>query len=238
MELKKNPEVNLEKKRRTFSLIGLVVSLAIVFYAFEHGTRGEGGEGLGELNLEDIEEEIVPITQQNQPPPPPPPPPPPVQELIQIVEDDVEIEDEIEIDTEADEDTEIEEIEVEEEVVEDQIFTIVEDMPAFPGCEHLTNKDERAKCFTKKLYEFMGKNQNYPEMAKDANIQGTVYISFVVDKKGKVGDITILKGVHGGSMLDKEAVRMLSLLPKFTPGKQRGKPVKVKYNIPVKFVLR
>lgn len=238
MQPKKNPQVDLEKKKRTFALIGLVVSLAIVFYAFEHRTWEDEGTGLGALNLEDIEEEIIPITQQNQPPPPPPPPPPPVQEILEIVEDDVEIEDEVKIDTEADEDTEIEEIEVEEEVVEEQIFTIVEDMPAFKGCEGIANKAERDACTQKKIFEFMGKNQNYPEIAREAGIQGTVYVSFVVGKSGKVEDVTVLKGVAGGSMLDKEAVRMISLLPNFTPGKQRGKAVKVKYNLPVRFTLR
>lgn len=238
MELKKNPNVDLEKRKRTFSLIGLVFSLAIVFYAFEHKTMEESTDGLGVLNLDDIEEEIVPITQQNQPPPPPPPPPPPVQELIQIVEDDEVIEEELDFTSEADEDTEIEELEIEEEVVEEQIFTIVEDMPAFMGCENISDKTKRDACTQRKIFEFMAENQKYPEIAREAGLQGTVYVSFVIGKDGKVGDVNILKGVAGAAMLDKEAARMISLLPKFNPGKQRGKAVPVRYNLPVRFALK
>jgi protein TonB len=238
MEIKKNPQVDLEKKKRTFALIGLVVSLSFMLLAFEWRFYEEGSSGLGDLNLDDIEEEIIPITQQNQPPPPPPPPPP-VQEVIEIVEDDVEIEEELEMeDTEADENTVIEAIEIEEEVVEEQIFTIVEDMPAFSGCEKISNKSERDACTTQKIYKFLGDVQNYPEIAREAGIMGTVYISFVVSKEGKVGTVQVLKGVAGGAMLDKEAVRMISSLPKFTPGKQRGKAVPVKYTLPVKFTLK
>jgi protein TonB len=238
MEIKKNPKVDLERKKRTFGLIGLVLSLSFMLLAFEWRFYEAKLADLGDLNLGDIEEEIIPITQQNQPPPPPPPPPP-VQEVIQIVEDDVEIEEELEMeDTEADENTIIEAIEIEEEVVEEQIFTIVEDMPAFQGCENIQDKAERTACTQQKMYQFLGKIQTYPEIAREAGIQGTVYVSFVVGKDGKVGMVEILKGVSGGSMLDKEAVRMISQLPAFTPGKQRGKAVQVKYNLPVRFKLK
>ena len=113
MELKKNPEHDLQKKRGLFFDIGLLVSLAAVLIAFEWKSFEGDNYDLGQLNLDEIEEEIIPITQQNTPPPPPPPPPP-VQEILKIVEDDVVIEDEVEIDSEADEDTEIEEIEYED----------------------------------------------------------------------------------------------------------------------------
>lgn len=224
MELKKNPEHDLQKKRGLFFDIGLLVSLAAVLIAFEWKSFEGDNYDLGQLNLDEIEEEIIPITQQNTPPPPPPPPPP-VQEILKIVEDDVVIEDEVEIDSEADEDTEIEEIEYEEVVVEDEIFTVVEKMPEFPGG-------------IQKLYNYLGNNIRYPEVAKEAGIQGKVYISFVVEKDGSIKDVKVLRGIPGGKMCDNEAIRVVKAMPKWSPGKQRGKPVRVSYNLPVQFTLR
>ena len=109
MDPKKNPEVNLESKRGLFLQIGLVIALLIVLAAFEYKSYERVEYNLGSLNLDDLEEEIIPITKQELKPPPPPPPPP---EVIEIVEDEVEIENEIEIeDTESDEDAAIEIIE-------------------------------------------------------------------------------------------------------------------------------
>jgi len=223
MELKKNPEHDLTKRRGLYFEIGLLVSLAIVLTAFEWKFFEGDLTDLGNLNLDDIEEEIIPITQQNQPPPPPPPPQ--VQEILNIVEDDVEIEDELEIDSEADEDTEIEIIEYAEEVYEDEIFTVVEQMPEFPGG-------------TKAMYEYLGKNINYPQVAKEAGIQGKVYVSFVVGKDGSITDVKILRGIPGGKMCDNEALRVVKKMPKWKAGKQRGKAVKVSYMLPVQFTLR
>ena len=127
MELKKNPEVSLEKKKGLFFQIGLIITLVIVFVAFEWKSYEKVNYDLGQLNLDDLEEEIIPITKQEIKPPPPPPPPP---EVIEIVEDEVEIEEELEIeDTESDED---EMIEIEEES-DDEFFMVVENMPEFPG---------------------------------------------------------------------------------------------------------
>jgi len=224
MELKKNPEHDLTKKRGLFFEIGLLIVLAGVLIAFEWKSYEGDAYDLGTLNLEDIEEEIIPITQQNQPPPPPPPPPQ-VQEILNIVEDDVEIEDEVEIDSEADEDTEIMEIEYVEEVDEEEIFTVVEQMPSFPGG-------------TEKLYKYLSANIRYPEVAKEAGIQGKVYISFVVERDGKIADVKILRGIPGGRMCDNEAVRVVKQMPRWSPGKQRGKAVRVSYNLPVHFRLR
>lgn len=224
MELKKNPQHDLSKKRGFYFEIGLLISLAAVLIAFEWKSFEGEISDLGQLNLEEIEEEIIPITQQNTPPPPPPPPPQ-VQEILNIVEDDVEIEDELEIDSEADEDTEIEIIEYDEEVEEEEIFTVVENMPEFPGG-------------VKAMYEYLGKNIKYPEVAKEAGIQGKVYVSFVVDKDGSITDVKVLRGIPGGKMCDQEAIRVVKAMPKWNPGKQRGKAVKVSYMLPVQFTLR
>lgn len=236
MEPKKNPKADLEDKRGVFFMIGLVVVLALTLAAFEYKKYEDGPGSLGVLQVEDMEEEIIPITQQNQPPPPPPPPPPP-QEILEIVEDDEEIENEVEIeDSEADMETEI--FEQPEEVIEEaEIFTVVEDMPIFPGCEGAGNKAEIQNCTNAEMYKFIGKNTNYPAMARDAGISGTVYIQFVVNAKGKVTDVKVVRGVPGGASLDKEAIRVIESMPNLKPGKQRGKAVQVQYTVPVRFTL-
>ena len=216
MEPKKNPEVNLERKRGLFLQIGLVIALLVVLVAFEYKTYEKIAYNLGALNLDDLEEEIIPITKQEIKPPPPPPPPP---EIIEIVEDDVEIEDEIEIeDTESDEDEEIEIIEEDD----DEFFMVVENMPIFPGGDL-------------GLMKYIQKHVKYPAIAKEYNITGKVYVSFIVDKSGSVTNVKIVRGVDKN--LDAEAVRVVKSLPKYKPGKQRGKSVRVMFTIPINFTL-
>lgn len=172
--------------------------------------------------------------------PPPPPPPPPQVEIIEIVEDDKEIENEVEIqDAEADQNTEVQVVEMpQEEIKEEEIFTIVEQMPTLPGCENEPNEQARNACTQQKIFAHFAKVQRYPQMAKEAGIQGTVFISFVVDRNGEISKIEVLKGVAGGKELEEEAIRMVKSLPKFKPGRQRGQPVSVRYTVPIKFVLR
>ena len=214
MEPKKNSEVNLERKRGLFLQIGLVITLLIVLAAFEYKSYEKAAYNLGQLNLDDLEEEIIPITKQEIKPPPPPPPPP---EVIEIVEDDVVIEDEIEIeDTESDEDLEI----VEED--DEEVFMVVENMPEFPGGDL-------------GLMKYIQKNIKYPAIAKEYNITGKVYVSFIVDKTGSVINVKVVRGVDKN--LDAEAVRVIKSLPKYKPGKQRGKAVRVMFTVPINFTL-
>ena len=216
MQSKKNPEVDLEKKRGLYLQIGFIISLLLVLAAFEYKSYDKTDSSLGELNLDDLEEEIIPITKQEIKPPPPPPPPP---EVIEIVEDDVEIEEEIEIeDTESDED---EIIEIEEED-DEEFFMVVENMPEFPGGDA-------------GLMKYIVNNVRYPAIAKEYNITGKVYVSFIVDKSGNVTDVKVVRGVDKN--LDAEAVRVVKSLPKYKPGKQRGKPVRVMFTIPINFTL-
>ena len=216
MESKKNPEVDLERKKGLFLQIGLVIALLVVLGAFEYKTYEKIAYNLGALSLDDLEEEIIPITKQELKPPPPPPPPP---EIIEIVEDDVEIEDEIEIeDTESDEDEEIEIIEEDD----DEFFMVVENMPIFPGGDL-------------GLMKYIQKHVKYPAIAKEYNITGKVYVSFIVDKSGSVTNVKIVRGVDKN--LDSEAVRVVKSLPKYKPGKQRGKAVRVMFTIPINFTL-
>ncbi len=222
MELKKSINANLEKKRIPLIIIGILFSTALVLVAFEYKAYETKVTDLGKLDIDLIEEEIIPVSQQ-QPPPPPPPPAPTT--VIDIVEDEKEIDEEMVIpDLEVTEDTQIETIEdVHEEVAEEQIFTIVEEMPSFPGGDAA-------------LMKYLGNSIKYPAIAKDAGIQGTVYVTFVVDEKGNVKDVKVLRSIGGGC--DEEAIRVVENMPKWKPGKQRGKPVKVQYNLPIRFTLR
>ena len=212
---KKDPKISLENKKNMFFQIGLAITLVIVLIAFEWKCYDRSNYNLGDLNLDDMEEEIIPITRQEVKPPPPPPPPP---EIIEIVEDEVEIENEVEIEeTDTDED---EIIEIEED--DEEFFMVVENMPEFPGGDL-------------GLMKFIQKNVRYPAIAKEYNITGKVYVSFIVDRQGKVTNVKIVRGVDKN--LDAEALRVVSLLPKYRPGQQRGKAVRVMFTIPINFTL-
>ena len=216
MEPKKNPEISLEKKKGLFFQIGLVVTLVIVLGAFEWKSYEKVDYNLGQLNLDDLEEEIIPITRQEITPPPPPPPPP---EVIVIVEDIVEIVDEAKIETT--ESDEMVAIEIEEES-DEEFFMVVENMPEFPGGDA-------------GLMKYIQNNVKYPPIAKEYNITGKVFVSFIVDKSGSVSDVKIARGVD--KSLDAEALRVVKSLPKYKPGKQRGKAVRVMFTIPINFTL-
>ncbi|MBI9065818.1 MAG: energy transducer TonB [Salinivirgaceae bacterium] len=225
MELKKNPKVDLREYSGIFMQVGFVLSLGIMLLAFNITQHEKSVNPLGELDNVVVEEEIVPITRQQEIKPPPPPEPPKVTDVINIVEDDVEIEDELEIqDTEADQDTEVEVVEMveEEEEEEAQVFFIVENMPEFPGGDV-------------ELRNYINKNVVYPEIAKENGIQGRVFIQFVVNRNGEVEGVKVVRGVDPS--LDKEAVRVIKTLPKWAPGSQRGKPVKVSFTVPINFQL-
>ena len=227
MELKKSKKADLENKKGIFLQIGLVIVLGIILAAFEWSSRPNMESTLGDLADMDLEEEIIPITRQQDVKPPPPPPPPKVADVLNIVEDDVEIEDELIIeDAESDQNMEIEivEFEEEEEVAEEEVFFIVEDMPSFQG------KGQEG------FREWIAKNLRYPEIAAENGISGKVYVQFAVNSKGQVVDAVVVRGVDPA--LDKEAVRVVTSSPKWSPGRQRGKAVKVQFTFPINFVLQ
>ena len=229
MDLKKSQKADLETKRNLFLWIGLVVALGVTLLAFEWTAKPSKADSLGSIQAQEVEEEIIPITREQEIKPPPPPPPPKVIEVLNIVDDDVEIEDELEIeDTEADDETVIDVAPVivaeeEEEEEDTQVFFIVEDMPEFPGGELALRK-------------YIGNSIKYPVIAQENGIQGKVYVTFVVGKDGSVSNASIARGVDPS--LDKEALRVVNSLPKWKPGKQRGKPVNVSYTVPINFVLQ
>lgn len=223
MEPKKSESADLERKRGLYFQIGMVTALALTLIAFEWKSYDKTNHNLGQLKIEDIPEEIIPITKQEEKPPPPPPP---VAQVLNIVQDDVKLEEEAKVEeTEVTEDTKIEVIEKKEEVVDEpEIFTIVEEMPEFPG------GGEKA------LLQYLSNNIKYPAIARENGITGTVYVTFEIDQNGKVKDAKILRGIGGGC--DEEALRVVMSMPAWKPGKQRGKPVRVQYNLPVRFVLK
>ena len=231
MEIKKSPKANLENKKFLFMEIGLVVALLMVLGAFEWSTtEGTDLASLGDETAVVIEEEQVPITQEEQLPPPEVPKEPVMSDIIDIVDDDVKVEDNFLLSTEDDaslgveiKDYVVEQVE-EEEVEEEVPFAIVEQKPTFQGGD--------ANTFTKWVFSKIV----YPEIAKENGVQGRVTLQFTIETDGSVKNVQVLRGVD--SSLDKEAVRVVSSSPKWSPGMQRNKPVKVKYTFPVVFQLR
>jgi protein TonB len=230
MELKKTPKADLELKKNVFFMLGLVVSLGLMLLAFEWTAKPEKASSLGTVGTLNVEDEIIPVTREQEIKPPPPPPPPQVIEVLNIVDDDVDIDDELQIeDSEADDKTLITVAPVlsapkeEEEEEATEVFFIVEDMPEFPGGEMA-------------LRTYIANSIKYPVIAQENGIQGKVYVTFVVGKDGSVTNATIARGVDPS--IDKEALRVVNALPKWKPGKQRGKPVNVSYTVPINFVLQ
>ncbi len=209
-----------------FTQIGLIISLLIAWMVFEHKSydKRELDESL--LNREVVlDEEMVEITKQEEQKPQPVEVPKQTTQ-IEIVQDDVETEDlNINADVQQDEVIEVYEAPevIEDEVVEPEIFQIVEEMPSFPGGET-------------KLMEYVAKNIKYPQIARETGIQGRVFVGFVVEPDGSISNVKLLRGIGGGC--DEEAMRVIKSLPKWKPGKQRGKAVRVSYQIPVYFKLQ
>lgn len=226
MQIKKSQKASLEDKKFTYLLMGFVLVLSICFVALEWTEKEVTKYEVVDQDFL-IEDEIE--IQQTSQDITPPPPPPPVQEVqvLNVVEDNVETE-HVEIKTE---DTQeevviappVEQV-VEEEEEEETVFIIVESMPEFPGGNAA-------------LFKYLSENVKYPVIAQENGIQGKVICQFVVGKDGSVSDVQVVRS-GGDASLDKEAVRVVKSLPKFTPGKQRGKPVKVKYTVPVNFKLQ
>lgn len=229
MEIKKSPKADLEGSKQLFVLMGFVVALAFLFVAFEWGTRDVKKVEVAAVGDIIAEEEIDITVQQEVVPPPPPPPAPVVVEALTVVEDDVELEQQEIVTSEDNQKSAQTEVytppvQVEEEEEDtNEIFVTVEDMPEFPGGQG-------------ELMKYIGKSIKYPVVAQENGIQGRVVVQFVVNKEGKVTDAAVVKGVDPS--LDKEALRVVNAMPKWKPGSQRGKPVNVKYTVPVQFRLQ
>ena len=229
MEIKKTPKADLENKKSTWLLVGYVIVLAFMFIAFEwtkRDTKIDTSQAITDLVFE---EEIIPITEQpEQAAPPPPPAAPPIAETLTIVEDDADVEETtIATSEETNQAVEIKYVPVaveEEEPEEQTIFEVVEQMPEFPNGGMAG------------LMQYLSKNIKYPTIAQENGTQGRVTVQFVVNRDGSIVDAKVLRGVD--PYLDKEAIRVISSMPKWKPGMQRGKAVRVKYTVPVMFRLQ
>ena len=234
MQPKKNEKVDLTKNSSLYFVIGLSFILLVSWQAIEWKTYKKT-YGYEALNVEDDDDEEIPITEQIKTPPPPPPPPPPAPEVIEIVEDEEEVEETVIESTETDEEEIVEIVEVEEEEVDiDVPFAVIEDVPIFPGCERV-KKSERRNCFQERMNKHIRRNFRYPEIAQEMGIQGRVYVNFIISKDGSITNIR-MRGPDKN--LEAEAQRIISKLPKMTPGKQRGRPVRVPFSIPITFRLQ
>lgn len=227
MELKKNPKADLEKSKSIFFLVGLFVALGVVLTAFNISSTTDIVEELERPEEVFFEEEAPEQTRQEEIINTPPPPPQQVVEVLNIVDDSEDIDEEfVPEDTEATEDMEVEiveTVEVAAEEEEEEIFMIVEKMPVFPGGDL-------------GLRKWIASNVKYPNIARESGIEGKVYVRFCVTSTGKVEKVSIARGVD--PILDKEAIRVVSKLPKWTPGEQRGKKVSVWYTVPINFQLQ
>ena len=237
MEPKKNPKADLRRRSLLFFQLGLVFILALTYIVIENKTYDNSGRDAGQVLVDDDLED-VPITELNTPPPPPPPPPPPAPEIIEVVEDEEEIEETVIESTETDIDEEIVEIDdveviEEEEVIADVPFAIIEQVPIFPGCEKEKNNVARKACMSEKVSKLVKKKFN-TELGSELGLSGVnrVFISFKIDRNG---NITNIRSRAPHPRLEKEAERVIKLLPKMTPGKQRGKAVGVLYSLPITF---
>ena len=234
MQPKKNPEADLNKNRNLYFVIGLTLVLGITWGAVEYKTYDRQLNFDGVNMLEDDEDDI-PITEQLKTPPPPPPPPPPAPEVIEIVEDEEEVEETVIESTESDEEMIIEDIVVEDDFEDiDVPFAVIEDVPIFPGCERVA-KSQRRTCFQDQMNKHIRKNFRYPDIAQEMGIQGRVYVNFIISKDGSITNIR-MRGPDKN--LENEAARIIGRLPKMTPGKQRGRAVRVPFSIPITFRLQ
>ena len=234
MESKKSPKADLTKNSKFYFAIGLCLVLFLSWKLMEWETYDKSMYEYEALGVEQDDDELVPLTEQIKTPPPPPPPPS-APEIIQVVEDEVEVEETVIESTETTQEEIIEEVEVmEEELDVDVPFAIIEDVPLFPGCERV-KKSERRKCFQEKIQQHIAKNFRYPEIAQEMGIQGRVYVQFIISKDGS---ITGIRTRGPDKNLEKEANRIIAKLPKMTPGKQRGRPVRVPFSIPITFRLQ
>ncbi len=226
MEAKKTPSADLTKKVGMFTNLGLAIAVGLTLAAFEYKSYDDAAlKDLGDVSDSFDELIDVPITNQ---PPPPPPPPPMEQPVIQEIPDEVKIEEKIDVNFDVDvkEATVVKEVAIKEVVIEeekaDQIFDVVETQPNPPGGMSGWNK-------------YLADNLKYPTQARRMGVEGTVIVVFVINTDGSIQDVEVLRGIGGGC--DEEAVKIVKAAPKWEPGKQRGKPVRTRMRLPIRFKL-
>ena len=237
MSVKKNPNIDIGRNSGIYFAIGLNLMLLLTWQLLEYKTYEKEALAIDVLNMIAELETDIPVINVNTPPPPPPPVA--IQESIKIVDDIQEIKETVIVSSETNQaeaiaervvnvvDVKVKEVEEDVEVA----FAVIEDVPIYPGCEGLS-KNEAKDCFQRKIQEHVVKNFQYPETALELGIQGRVSVMFVIDSKGY---ITGIRSRGPDKILEKEAERIIGLLPKMQPGKQRGRSVKVAYALPIFF---
>ncbi len=235
---KKNIKANVGRNSSIYFALGLVLMLFITYQSINYKSYDKAAIDIGSLNLEQENEEEIPIIDLKLPPPPPPPPAVAPQ-VIEIVEDEVEIEETVIESTETDQTEEIVEVDevMVEEIYEDVEvpFSVIENVPEYPGCEKGTNAQKR-KCMSDKIAKFVQKKFN-TDLAGDLGLSGKqkINVMFKIDKKGNV---TGVRSRAPHPRLEKEAARVINLLPKMKPGRQRGRAVVVPYSLPITFLVQ
>lgn len=226
--MKKSPKANLEVHKNTFILMGLVLGISVLFFAFEWSTETKKLDET--VIVQDIlaEEEIEVTRREPTPPPPPPPPEPETPEIIEVVEEKVETKFDIQVeDNQAQRQVQTyvppPPPKPKQEEVTEEIFVVVENQPEFPGGNAA-------------MMKFLSDNIKYPVIAQENGIQGRVICNFVVERDGSITDVQVVRGVDPS--LDREAVRVIQSMPRWTPGKQRGQAVRVRFTLPVVFRLQ
>lgn len=237
MESKKNPKADVGINGSIYFAVGLALMLFLTYSTINWKTYDKSDIDIGKLNLDDELDEEIPIIEQIIPPPPPPPPPA-APEVIEVVEDEEEVEETVieSTETDQDEEIEIEEIEIEEVVEDVEVpFAVIENVPEYPGCERGSNAEKR-KCMSDKIAKFVQRKFN-TDLAGDLGLSGRQRIS-VIFKIDKNGNVTGVRSRAPHPRLEKEAARVINMLPKMKPGKQRGKPVIVPYSLPITFQVQ
>lgn len=234
METKKHPHLELKRNSTIYFLMGLSVILLLAYVALEwkiYYETSQWGHRLEDLDV--LPDEMVPITKIELPKPKPVIQAPPV---IEIVEDHNNRIETVIATSETDQNTDIASIDDIEVMKEDDPVTVpwilIEDAPVFPGCE---NTNDKKGCFQDMIQRHIRKHFRYPDIAQEMGLQGRVNIMFTIQKDGSISEVR-MRGPH--EVLEKEAARIISKLPKMTPGKQRGNPVKVPFSIPITFKLQ
>ena len=222
MNAKKDKKKNLERYKSIFFQSGLLVALALVFFAFEWKSYDKVNNQFTGTDYVVIEEELPPVIQEQKKEVKP------ETTVLEIVKDDQEVKNEVDINVEDDQNKKVTKYvpiidDPDPVIIEPQpVYTVVEDMPRFPGGEE-------------SMFRYLAGNIKYPVAAKETGIQGTVHLTFVVETDGSISNVSVLRGIGGGC--DEEAMRVVRSMPNWTPGNQQGRPVRVQFNLPVKFVL-
>ena len=243
MQVKKNPKADLSRNSLIFFQIGLIIILAITYFGIEWKFQEETDSFSYEIAVPEFDMEDIPVTEIKDIPPPPPPPPP-IPEIIEVVADELEVEETEIRSTESSQDQKIEKVievaEIQEEKMEEKVeevpFVLIQNVPVYPGCETQPDNASKKKCMSTKIDEFI-QHEFDTNLGAELNMYGInrIYVVFKINEHGDVTGIQT-RGPH--KVLEAEAERVVKMLPKMSPGRQRNRPVSVVYTLPITFEVR